>query len=172
MSDPSSDATPQPVPNDDGSARRGFYYALRTGMAAGIATAIWQSSDLDRGWWIAVSAVVVIQPDRRATMVKSLNRVLGTLIGAATATIAATFLPLNPATAAIVVGFTVGLAWRSPNLREPLPLAAITAVLVFTLDNQQQSLAIGLWRTVEIVAGVAIGLGIAAIPLPGERALS
>ncbi len=101
-------------------------------------------------------------------MAKSLNRILGTLIGAATATLAATFLSLNPATAALVVGFTVALAWQSPNLREPLPLAAITAILVFTLDNEQRSLAVGLWRSVEIVGGVAIGLGLAAIPLPGE----
>jgi len=146
-----------------------LYYALRAGVAAGIATAIWQYLAIDRGWWIAVSAVVVIQPQRHATLMKSLNRILGTIIGAATATLAATFLPLNPVTAAIVVTFTVAIAWRSPNLREPLPLAAITAVLVFTLDSQQQSLTIGFWRAIEIVAGVAIGIAVAAIPLPGER---
>jgi uncharacterized membrane protein YccC len=168
MVDPSSGATPSPSQSTAETARRGLYYALRTGAAAGVATAIWQSLHLDRGWWIAVSAVVVIQPDRSATLAKSVNRVLGTLIGAATATLAASFLVLNPATAAIVVGLTVALAWWSPNLREPLPLAAITAVLVFTLDDQQQSLIVGIWRTLEIIAGVAIGLGISAIPLPGE----
>ena len=110
----------------------------------------------------------MIQPDRHATVAKSLNRVLGTMIGAAIATLAATFLSLNAATAALVVGCTVALGWQVPNLREPLPLAAITAVLVFTLDNEQRPLAIGLWRSVEIVGGVAIGLGLAAIPLPGE----
>lgn len=170
MSDPSSGVMPPPIPipRNEEPARRGLYYALRTGAAAGVATAIWQSLHLNRGWWIAVAAVVVIQPDRHATMAKSLNRVLGTVIGAAIATLAATFLPLNAATAAVVVGCTVALGWQVPNLREPLPLAAITAVLVFTLDNEQGSLAIGLWRSVEIVAGVAIGLGLAAIPLPGE----
>jgi uncharacterized membrane protein YccC len=156
------------VARNEEPARRGWYYALRTGMAAGIATGIWQYFRLDRGWWIAVAAVVVIQPDRTATMAKSLNRVLGTVIGAASATLATTFLPLNPATATLVVAFTVAVAWRFANLREPLPLAAVTAILVFTLDDQQKSLSIGLWRSVEIIAGVAIGLGLAAIPLPGE----
>jgi uncharacterized membrane protein YccC len=160
--------SPDPIARNVEPARRGLYYALRTGVAAGIATAIWQYLHLDRGWWIAVAAVVVIQPERTATMAKSLNRVLGTVIGAISATLAAMFLPLNPATATLVVAFTVALAWRFPNLREPLPLAAVTAILVFTLDDQQQSLSIGLWRSVEIIAGVAIGLGLAAIPLPGE----
>jgi uncharacterized membrane protein YccC len=148
---------------------RGLYYALRTGAAAGFATAIWQYWHIDRGWWIAVSAVVVIQPDRRATLAKSLARVLGTTIGAVTATLAALCLPFNALTAAVVVGLTVAFAWRFPALREPLPLAAITAILVFTLDSQQGSLAIGLWRSLEIVGGVAIGLSLAAIPLPGEH---
>ncbi len=168
MVDPSSVVTPSPSQSTAETVRRGLYYALRTGAAAGVATEIWQSLHLDRGWWIAVSAVVVIQPDRSATLAKSVNRILGTLIGAATATLAASFLVLNPATAAIVVALTVALVWWSPNLREPLPLAAITAVLVFTLDDQQQSLTVGLWRALEIIAGVAIGLGISAIPLPGE----
>jgi uncharacterized membrane protein YccC len=147
---------------------RGLYYALRTGAAAGIATAIWQTWHLDRGMWIAISAVVVIQPDRRATMAKSLNRVIGTVLGAVTATFAATLLPLNFVTVAIVVCATVAMAWRFERLREPLPLAAITAILVFTLDGQDSSLTVGLWRSVEIVAGVGIGLTLAVIPLPGE----
>jgi uncharacterized membrane protein YccC len=40
----------------------------------GVATAIWQYLQLDRGWWIAVSAVVVIQPDRGATMAETLQK--------------------------------------------------------------------------------------------------
>jgi uncharacterized membrane protein YccC len=169
MSDASHQTTTEPLPTlRNAEALRGLYYALRTAAAAGIATAISQFMHLDRGWWIAVGAVVVIQPDRSATLAKSVNRVLGTVIGGVTATLAARFLPLNPATAALVVGLTVGVAWRFPNLREALPLAGITAVLVFTLDNQQHSLAVGLWRALEIITGVGIGLALAAIPLPGE----
>jgi uncharacterized membrane protein YccC len=148
---------------------RGLYYALRTGTAAGIATAISQTWHVDRGLWIAVSAVVVIQPDRHATMAKSLSRVIGTVVGAVTATLAATLLPFSFLTVAMVVCATVGLAWQFQRLREPLPLAAITAILVFTLDSQDNSLTVGLWRFVEIVGGVAIGAILAAIPLPGER---
>jgi uncharacterized membrane protein YccC len=168
--EPSPPQTPDPVQSGKNEETlRGLYYALRTGVAAGIATAIWQTWHLDRGLWIAISAVVVIQPDRHATTAKSLNRVIGTVLGAVTATFAATLLPFNFAMVAIVVCATVGLAWQFQQLREPLPLAAITAILVFTLDSQDNSLTVGFWRSVEIVGGVAIGAILAAIPLPGER---
>ena len=162
--------TPPMTPALDPSEppRRGLYYALRTGVAAAIATGIWQSWEINHGWWIAIAAVVVIQPHRADTRLKSLNRVVGTLIGTVTATLAALFLPLNFATAGIVVAVTVLLGWRLPNLREPLPMAAITAVLVFTLDKESQSLEVGFLRSVEIVIGVLIALVLAAIPLPGE----
>lgn len=167
------DSAPQPSAESGQTGKnaellRGLYYALRTGAAAGIATAISQTWHVDRGLWIAVSAVVVIQPDRGATMAKSLSRVIGTVLGAVTATLAATFLPFNFVTVAVVVCATVGLAWQFQRLREPLPLAAITAILVFTLDSQDSSLTVGFWRFIEIVGGVAIGVVLAAIPLPGE----
>ena len=49
-----------------------------------------------------------------------------------------------------------------------MPLAALTTVLVFTFDRQEQSLAAGFWRCVEIIGGVAVGLAVTAIPFPGE----
>ena len=60
------------------------------------------------------------------------------------------------------------------RLRDPMPLAALT-VLVFTFDRREQALAAGFWRCVEIIAGVAIGLALMAIPFrasepgPGRR---
>lgn len=124
---------------------------------------------MDRGWWIAIAAVVVVQPDRISTKIKSLNRVIGMILGSVTATVAALVLPLNALTVAGVVGITVAIGWRIPRLREPLPLAGITALLVFILDRQNDSIDVGLWRTVQIIIGVLIGLLIAAIPLPGEK---
>jgi len=49
-----------------------------------------------------------------------------------------------------------------------MPLAVVATVLVFTFDRQEHTLAAGLWRCVEIIAGVGIGLALTAIPFPGE----
>jgi uncharacterized membrane protein YccC len=160
---------PVPLADPPEPVWRGLYYALRTGLAAGIGTALGEILNIDRGWWITLTAIIVVQPDRSATLAKSLTRIIGTLIGAVTATLAATLLPFNAGTAALVVALTVAVGWRFRRLREPLPLALITAVLVFTLDSQSQSLRAGLLRTCLIITGVGIGLGLSLIPLPGER---
>ena len=96
-----------------------------------------------------------------------MNRVVGTLIGAAVATVCAAVMPANALTVGFAVALTILLCWGSGRLRDPMPLAALT-VLVFTFDRQEQALAAGFWRCVEIIAGVAIGLALMAIPFPGE----
>lgn len=143
-------------------------YTVRAAAAAGITTALWQRLSLTHGIWLTLSAVVVIQPRRGETWAKGVNRIVGTVIGAAVATAFAAFVPATPLTVALAVALTIALSWGSGRLRDPLPLAALTTVLVFTFDRQEHTLAAGLWRCVEIVSGVAIGLGLTAVPFPGE----
>jgi uncharacterized membrane protein YccC len=137
-------------------------------LAAGIATALWQGLDLTHGIWLAISAIVVIQPRRRETWAKGINRAVGTLIGAAVATAFAAAVPANAFTVSAAVAVTILLCWSSGRLHDPMPLAALTTVLVFTFDRQEHTLAAGLWRCVEIVGGIGIGLALTAIPFPGE----
>ena len=143
-------------------------YTIRAAAGAGITTALWQGLNLTHGIWLTISAVVVIQPGRVDTWAKGLNRVVGTLIGAAVATVCAAVMPANALTVGFAVALTILLCWGSGRLRDPMPLAALTTVLVFTFDRQEQALAAGFWRCVEIIAGVAIGLALTAIPFPGE----
>jgi uncharacterized membrane protein YccC len=158
---------PPPALAVDSAAAR-LAYTIRASAAAGITTAVWQRWNLAHGIWLTISAVVVIQPRRGETWAKGVNRIVGTLIGAAVATVCATFLPANALTVALAVAVTILLCWGSGRLRDPMPLAALTTVLVFTFDRQEQALAAGLWRCVEIIAGVAIGVVLTAIPVPGE----
>jgi uncharacterized membrane protein YccC len=143
-------------------------YTIRAAAAAGITTALWQGLNLTHGIWLTISAVVVIQPRRSDTRAKGMNRVVGTLIGAAVATACAAVMPANAFTVALAVALTILLCWGSGRLRDPMPLAALTTVLVFTFDRQEHALAAGFWRCVEIIAGVGIGLALTAIPFPGE----
>jgi len=143
-------------------------YTIRAAAGAGITTALWQGLNLTHGIWLTISAVVVIQPRRLDTWAKGVNRVVGTLIGAAVATLCAAVVPANALTVALAVALTILLCWGSGRLRDPMPLAVVATVLVFTFDRQEHTLAAGLWRCVEIIAGVGIGLALTAIPFPGE----
>jgi uncharacterized membrane protein YccC len=143
-------------------------YTIRAAAAAGITTALWQHLNLTHGIWLTISAVVVIQPRRDESWAKGMNRVVGTLIGAAVATVCAAVMPANALTVGLAVALTILLSWGSGRLRDPMPLAAIATVLVFTIDRQEHALTAGLWRCGEIIAGVAMGLALTAIPFPGE----
>ena len=145
-------------------------YTVRASVAAAIATAVWQGLELTHGIWLAISAIMVLQPRRDQTWTKGANRIVGTFIGAAVATAFAAVLPANALTIGGAVGVTILLCWSSGRLHDPMPLAALTTVLVFTFDRQEDALVAGLLRCAEIVAGVALGLVLTAIPLPGETA--
>src|SRR5437870_404481 len=88
--------------------------------AAGIATALWQGLELTHGIWLAISASVVLQPRTDQTWAKGVNRVVGTLIGAAVATACAAVLPANAFTVAGAVAVTILLCWSSGRLHDPM----------------------------------------------------
>jgi uncharacterized membrane protein YccC len=150
------------------SAPAKLAYAVRAGLAAAVATGIWHALDLTHGIWLAITAVIVIQPRRGDTWAKGVSRIVGTLIGATVGTACAAAMPATAGAVGVAVALTILLCWGSGRLREPMPLAALTTVLVFTFDAQDHALAVGLWRCVEIVGGVAIGVALTLVPFPGE----
>lgn len=56
-------------------------YTLRVAVLLMIAVAIYKGFELPRGYWIALTALVVLQPDYGATRQKAGQRILGTLAG-------------------------------------------------------------------------------------------
>src|SRR6478736_2717317 len=56
-------------------------YTLRVTVLMMIAVAIYKGFDIPRGYWIAFTALVVLQPDYGATRQKAGQRILGTLAG-------------------------------------------------------------------------------------------
>lgn len=57
-------------------------HAVRVGCVVAIGTAVYQSFHLDYGYWMPLTALAVLQPDAHGTWVKSLQRALGTVLGA------------------------------------------------------------------------------------------
>jgi uncharacterized membrane protein YccC len=56
-------------------------YVLRTALVAGIAMAIWKIFDIQRGYWIAFTVIIVLQPYFGATIQKARDRTIGTVLG-------------------------------------------------------------------------------------------
>ena len=56
-------------------------YAIRMAVAAGLAMAIWKYYDIQRGYWLAFTVILVIQPYFGATIQKAVDRIIGTVLG-------------------------------------------------------------------------------------------
>ncbi len=56
-------------------------HALRVGVTTALAVALAHHFALQRGYWVTISAAVVLQPQLPATFLKALQRVLGTIVG-------------------------------------------------------------------------------------------
>ena len=67
-------------------------FALRVGLVTAGAVALAAALDLRRGYWVTITAVIILQPYTGATTQRALQRVLGTIVGGAlTAGLAALF---------------------------------------------------------------------------------
>lgn len=85
------------------------------------------------GVWSAVSGIVVLQATLEDTRGSALLRVLGTLIGAATAAAYLTVLPFSVVGMALCVGLTV-LFCQAVGVPDHARLAAVTVVIILAVS--------------------------------------
>jgi hypothetical protein len=134
-------------------------YALRLGLTVGLATEIYRRMHYPSGYWIPMTALLVLKPGLTDTVSRALARVLGTMCGAA----AISFLlaHVNPSQLALAA-FTAVFAWLSYGLTSvnyALYSMAITGYIVFLLAlNQVPGPTIALHRTIATAIGGAIAL--------------
>lgn len=134
-------------------------YALRLGAAVGLATEIYRRLHYPSGYWIPMTALLVLKPGLTDTVSRAFARVLGTICGAA----AISFLlaHVNPAPIALAA-FTVLFAWLCyglTNVNYALFSMAVTGYIVFLLAlNQVPGPTIALHRTIATAIGGAIAL--------------
>jgi uncharacterized membrane protein YccC len=61
-------------------------HALRLAITLALATALYRGFAIDRGYWMTLTALIVLKPDFTTSFVRGLLRIVGTLIGALLAT--------------------------------------------------------------------------------------
>lgn len=122
--------------------------------------------------WSPVSALIVLQASPRGTMRAAADRMLGTLVGAATAVVAAVALaPLGaPMTAQIAVA--VGLAALGAALVRPAArVATWTSVIVLmSTIAPGHPVANALWRVAGVVVGALVGAAAGVLVPPARPA--
>lgn len=56
-------------------------HALRVGIVVAIAVWVTSAFDIARGYWVTLTVLVVLQPQSGATLIKAVQRVVGTVLG-------------------------------------------------------------------------------------------
>jgi uncharacterized membrane protein YccC len=108
-------------------------YSLRLAVTIGIATEIYRRLHYPSGYWIPMTALLVLKPGVTDTVSRAIARMLGTMCGA----IAVSFClaHLHP-TVLVLAAFTVLFAWLAfgiLNVNYALFSVAITGYIVFLL---------------------------------------
>jgi uncharacterized membrane protein YccC len=139
----------------------GVAFATRCSAGAIISYLLASSIALQHPVWAAMSSLIVVKDDERATQHAALVRVLGTCAGIAISVLVAS-LPV-PASMPIAVDIGVSVALcaalthRYPSMR----VAMWTAPLVYLSQAPGTDLwHSGLWRGLEVLLGAAIGAGL------------
>jgi hypothetical protein len=108
-------------------------HALRLSVTLAIATAIYRIPGLPRGYWIPLTALLVLKPEFHDTFARGIARIAGTLLGAAFATLIVRTIPLGThGFTVLVLGF-VGAGYALVRASYAMFTVCITGYVVFLL---------------------------------------
>jgi uncharacterized membrane protein YccC len=134
--------------------------ALRTALATVLATLVALALHLDNPWWAAITGMVIVQADRTATLARSVDRVIGTTIGAAIGYLGAAAVADHLLFLSLVAGCTGFVIYAQERAEHSYAflLGGVTVVLVLfgSLAQPGAAFHLAVYRALEIYVGVAV----------------
>ncbi len=134
-------------------------HAIRLGITLAIATAIYHLFPFERGYWIPLTALLVLKPDFTSTFSRGVARLIGTIFGALLTTLIVSKLAPTPATLVVLDTIAAFLSFALLNVNYAIFSAFITAEVIFLLtfvDPQPLTNIAG--RTLDTVIGGTLAL--------------
>jgi uncharacterized membrane protein YccC len=149
--------------------------ALRSAVATTLAVLVALALHLDNPWWAGISGVVLVQSDRAATLARSVDRVIGTMIGATIGFFGAGLAEHHLAFLSLAAGFTAFTIYAQDRADHgyAMLLSGITVVLILfgALAEPGKALDLAVYRGLEIVVGVCVACAV-DYALAGTAALA
>jgi hypothetical protein len=136
-------------------------HALRFGAALAVGVAIYRLIDLgEHGYWVPLTILFVLRPDRSQTLERIGMRAAGTVVGLVLATALAALLGEDAVTTAVVLTIAAACFYALLAIQYALFTTAITAYVVLLTDALGTS---PIEAADERAIGTAIGIAVAAI---------
>ncbi len=110
------------------------HYAFRQAITLAVAAEVEHHTGLPNGYWVPMTALLVLRPAFQPTFQRGVLRVAGTIVGAALATLLVRTLHLNEVTTAMLIALFAWLAYALLNVNYGLFAIFLTAYIVFLLD--------------------------------------
>jgi len=110
-----------------------FRHAVRLTATLTAAMVVYRLSGLAHGYWVALTALIVLRKDYSTTAVRGLSRIVGTILGAVLATILVAVLHPDTTGLAVLFAVTAWLAFVIVRVNYGLFSICVTAYVVFLL---------------------------------------
>jgi Fusaric acid resistance protein-like len=134
-------------------------YALRLTATIAISTEIYRRLHYPSGYWIPMTALLVLKPDLSDTVSRVIARMLGTMCGAIAVSFLLSHAQASAVTLALGTVFFAWLAYGFLNVNYALFTMAVTSYIVFLLAlNQLPGNEIAERRTICTAIGAVISL--------------
>jgi hypothetical protein len=105
-------------------------YALRLAITLGVSTEIYRHFGFANGYWIPMTALLVLRPGLSDTVNRAVARTVGTLAGAVLASFALAHLAPSPPTLAVLTLLFAWLSYSLNNVNYGLFTLCLTAYIV------------------------------------------
>ena len=126
---------PEALPAPD--RRTAAAYALRMMITVVIASELYRQLNMQSGYWVPMTALLVQKPAFFETLTRGLLRIGGTLAGAILATQLAVHVPLGPYTLAVLTTFFAFWSFATNSVNYGLYTLCLTSYIVFLLSLNQ-----------------------------------
>ncbi|MGA0600440.1 FUSC family protein [Caulobacter sp. KR2-114] len=152
------------------AARRGeLRHAVRVSVAVGVAFLLSTVFRLPQGYWAVFTAVIVVQTSLGGTIAASVDRLAGTMVGAALGAGAAYLKASTPLDEGLLLCGVVAVLAFAAAVRPSLKVAPITAVIVLIAGPRDvDPLHAALFRVIEIAIGSAVGVAATLFIFPAR----
>ncbi|MDY6997430.1 MAG: FUSC family protein [Actinomycetota bacterium] len=109
-------------------------HAVRLAVAVGAGCAIERYTEVAHGYWIPLTALMVLRPETAHTYTRCMGRIAGTVAGVAVASVMLTLLEPGALVAGVLVIAFVGIAYAAAGFGYLALSAALAAAVVFLID--------------------------------------
>ncbi|MFL6280642.1 MAG: FUSC family protein [Vicinamibacterales bacterium] len=134
-------------------------HALRLAVAVGVAAATYRALQLPRGYWMPMTALLVLRPDFHETFARGAARMAGTILGGGVATLIVRELHPGATALTVLLLAFVWCCYATFRVNYTLFTIAVTGYVVFILmlSGVGEMTAVRL-RAIDTVAGGCIAL--------------